>query len=275
MSLETDVSRILQIITDQTEAVSRTPGGQDDRLHDAQTLVFKCVQHATSTLILFRGVEIDDFGFKTHYQDLFSVLGLARMCHEAYLMFSHVFVAPPTPEEASFRFLAWRYADFRRQAKLRVRRRLAPPDAQVESWRAEIMRAARRLRPLLRANPVFARLNKRDQNDLLNRLRWPLRGWSTLGKEAGFTDLQAIQIYRYLCSYAHPGNLSVRQARLASEARELGHLATTGLKHTGILLACLAVDYVRVFPLARVVLEKDPDRRRLVDYYADFARGNY
>jgi hypothetical protein len=115
-SLERDFGRILGVVCLQNEALVGTRFS-DNRLLDADALAFKILQHAASFLVLYRGTPLDEFGLKPAWRDLFSILGLARMCHESYVLFHHIFVEEVSEEEREYRHLAWLYVDARRQAR--------------------------------------------------------------------------------------------------------------------------------------------------------------
>lgn len=269
MTLVDDFGRIVRVFVNQSEAAKGIPSDDDERILYAETLAFKIVQHAVSSLVLFRGTAMDDFGFHTTYQDAFSVLGLTRMCHESYLLFNHVFVTPQTPEDHKFRLLAWRYVDKRRQSQFSV------SDPEIQARRVEIQSSADELQTKLESNSVFCELDQKSQNRILKRLKWPFLSWSSLGKEAGFNNQHATQVYRYLSSYAHPGSLSIEQMRYAAGEKMLQNLAETGLKHAAIILACLILDFAKIFDSARPVLDVDNEGRQLVTWYADLARLEY
>ncbi len=115
-SLERDFGRILRVVCLQSEALAGMPFN-DERLGDAEVLTYKVLQHAISVLVLYRGTPVEEFGLKTTWRDPFSIMGLARMCHESYVLFHYLFVAPVSDGEREFRHLAWLYVDARKQAR--------------------------------------------------------------------------------------------------------------------------------------------------------------
>ena len=265
-SLERDFGRILRVVVLQTEASTGTPGGGDERLLDAEVLAFKVLQHAMSVLVLYRGASLEDLGFKTPYRDLFSILGLARMCHESYVLFHHIFVAQISEEEREFRYLAWLYVDARKLARF-------PTCPEVlkelkEYW----TKFADDLIHRLEDNPVYGALSQPKKRGIREHLHWPPVDCPTLARQAGFNELHAFQIYKYLCSYSHPGGVAIRQAREVAEQGSVREWMENGLKHATIILACLASDIPTVYPVSRPVLEVDAEGSRLVGLYASFAR---
>lgn len=268
MSTEEAFCRLFRIHVNQTEAAKGTEGGKFDRILQAEVLGYKVVQHALSALALFRGVQIPELAPHSHYRDAFSILGLARMCHESFLLFNHLFVTPATREEAEFRFLAWSYVDSAKQARFPV-----SSDEGKELLKS-VLEFVKEFRSELEENSLFKELSDSKRNKILVELRWPLLTWNELGKEAGFNELHALHVYRYLCSYAHPGSLSVRQLRLALGTPMQPHFMEMGLKHCAIMLACLASDYSKPFPKSFAIPSDGGDDSRLVKLYEHFARGN-
>lgn len=269
MSTEEAFGSLLQILIKQTEAAKGTPGGKFDRMLDAEVLSFKVVQHAISTLALFRGAQVPELAPHSNYKDLFSVMGLARMCHESFLVFSHLFVTPVSDDEGEFRFLAWRYVDTAKQARFPTY-----TDEGREMSKGVKEQAATFLIELEK-HPRFQSLGEKPRRRIVEERKWPLLSWGDLGIEAGFNDQHAVQIYRYLCSYAHPGHLSIKQLRLAAGTEMQQHLMETGFKHCAVILGCLAQDFPIVFKKAAGVIQENSMEHRLVHLYAGFARGQY
>lgn len=269
MSTEQAFGALVKVLIRQSVAATGTPGGRYNRLLDAEVLGFKVMHHAVSALALYRGVTIPELSPHPRFIDGFSVLGLARMCHESFLIFNHIFVTAQTEPEADFRYLAWRYVDTARQA------RFPAHSSEGRAMSESVQKNLPELQIELEKNRIFMALKESDRKKLIKEFRWPLLGWAKLGKEAGFNEMHAIHSYRYLCSYAHPGHLSVKQLRFAVGTEMQQHLIENGLHHSAVILACLAQDFPTVFPKCSGLIEGGSLEDRIIFLYSSFARAEH
>jgi hypothetical protein len=106
-----------------------------------------------------------------------------------------------------FRHLSWALADLLERQEFQA----TTPEhkKQLENEAAQIQDIQRRLQ----ASGERQTLTAKQQEQLFKNGRWRWQGWTEIALDAGMSPLHADQLYRYLCSFAHSGSLSVLQLR--------------------------------------------------------------
>lgn len=69
--------------------------------------------------------------------------------------------------------------------------------------------------------------------------------------------LYADNLYRYMCSYAHSGSLSVLQVRQAMANRDQQDLAENTIRTINVMLAFMVRAYCSLFPKAKAAVSND------------------
>lgn len=239
MQSEEEYIRLLAVLLHVGEANKGLPAGEDDRILDAEGLAQKCLFHACSVLYLLRSTTLPEI--KASFFDPASVNVLGRAALEAFLVFHHVFVMPSSEPEKDFRYFSWVLADLLVKQGFPVQ---SPGGKKIlERERDQILS----LKEKLKAKPQFQNLTSKQQKRLLNEGVWRLQSWTSIALSAGLNQAHADAFYRYLCSYAHAGSVSVvqlRQAQTAEGQRSL-FAATMGL--VMIVMAYMVKAYCAVF----------------------------
>ncbi len=264
--IETEFLELLRVLLRVAEANKDLPAGDDDRVLDAEGLALKCFFHAASMFAMSRGTVVQEIG--ANFFDPASVNVLGRATVESFLVFHHLFVSPDSEAERDLRYQSWLLADLLERQEFpdpspNGRRLLQEERSQIEDVQSKI-----------RANPRFAELTCKQQRRLLEEKDWR-RGmsWTKIARTAGLSDVNARIFYRYLCSYAHAGSLSVRQLREAKSAEAQRSLLPATMKAVMIALANLIGSYCLVFPRSHAALDGDSRGSALVDTWVYVGSG--
>jgi len=240
---EKDLVELLNIFMNIVEANKGIPAGNDGRILDAEGLALKFFGHVLSTLYLYRGVNITDLQVSiTSFPDPASVHVLARAALETYLLFYYVYIDPKTKDEKDFRFFAWELAGLNERQKFPVTTLENEEKLKREKTLID------ELTTKINDNAFFSSLPQRQQKNILERGNWRSKSWGDIALSAGFSEINAKTIYRFLCEHAHSGNLSVTQVRQAKDF----HVRKELMEGTiGLILICLAnfiKNYCELFP---------------------------
>jgi hypothetical protein len=234
--------RALQRAIQGNKGVQTDP---DERILDAEGLAIKCLFHASSCLQLYGGTTLQP-GAKV--LDAASHGVLARATIESLLTFRYVFVDPEGDPAKELRHLSWVLADLQDRQEFEVtepahHEQLARERSHIENLQTRI-----------RANVAFQKLGLKQQRAVLERGQWRDESWTDIGLTAGLSRRHAEQAYRYLCSFAHSGSLSVLQVRQAKSPSDQALLAEGALRLVNVAVAYMVTAYCAFFPRAAQAL---------------------
>lgn len=231
---------------------------------DAQGLAFKGLFHASSCLSLYAGTVIP--GANGPVLDSGSMDVLARATLESSLVFHYVFADPPESHVREFRHLSWVLGDLHQRQGFHV-----TMPASRQRLEDEALRIGE-IRTRLKTNKEFQRLTGPKQKALLSKGKWRWKTWAEIARGAGLNTLHSDPLYRYLCSFAHSGSLSVLQCRQSKTHEEMRCLGEGALRIVNVALALMARGYCVAFPTAAAALAKDTQLAQAVDLW--FALGS-
>ncbi len=246
---EKDLTELLNIFLNIVEVNRGTPTGDDDRILDAEGLALKFYSHALSALYILRGVNLPDLVIPIrNFPDPSSLDVLVRAAFETYLVFFHVFIDPVDGDESDFKFYSWEIAGLYGRQNYR-----ASTKENIKKLKDEFT-YIKQLEKKLEKNPIVHRktIKQREKyKKQLERGNWRSKGWAEIAQDAGFSELNAKQIYRFLCEHAHSGNISVTQVRQATDFQFRKELMQASLGHLLICLANMIKDYCDYFERSR------------------------
>lgn len=259
MQKEEEYIKLLTVLLRVGEANKGLQAGADDRILDAEGLAQKCLFHACSVLYLLRSTRLPEIG--ANFFDPASVNVLGRAALEAFLVFHYIFVMPSSESEKDLRYFSWVLADLLVKQSFPVQ----SPEGKtiLERERHQI----RSLKEKLKANLYFQNLTSKQQKRLLNEGVWRLQGWTSIALSAGLNQAHADAFYRYLCSYAHAGSVSVVQLRQAQTAQGQRSLFAATMGLVMIVMAYMVKAYCAVFPRSQAALEQDKEGTLLVNQW--------
>jgi len=81
---------------------------------------------------------------------------------------------------------------------------------------------------------------------------------------AGLDECVFRDLYRYLCSYAHSGGLSLLQIRQAVSAADREFLSELATDCAMIVMSEFVIGYAELFPDTRIHLEANAEAEQLV-----------
>jgi len=239
MDKDHDFIRLLSVFSECIEANKGEPAGEDDYILDAEGLAAKCLFHSSSILYLSRSTTLPDIG--ASFFDTASINVLGRAALESYLVFYYIFTEPPTVDEKRFRYSAWLLSDLMEKQKYPAR---SPQGKLIlEGDKVTISTIKSRIVD----SPFFLQLTENQQKALLCRGVWRVKGWTDIGISAGLSEIHAKSFYKYLCSYAHAGSLSVLQIRQADTALHQRALYAASMTLVMIAIAYFIRDYSKLF----------------------------
>lgn len=259
MEKEREYIKLLEILIRVAEANKGVVAVVDDRILDAESLLFKFFGHAASSLYLFRSTTLPTIGVSFFDSASINVLGRAAL--ETFLVFHYVFVAPASEQEKDFRYHSWALAGLLARQNFPVQTIEGKQGLEKDK---EIIRS---LQSILENNPLFKKLTPKQQKNLLNKGKWRLESWTKIAQSAGLSDLHANNFYRYLCDYAHTGNLSVLQVQQADTAESQKTLCNATIEFIMIAIANIIKSYCKLFPKSNAILLSDKDSAKIVDLW--------
>lgn len=237
---------LIQALGVAVDANKRVRADADEWLLDAEGLAVKCLFHGSSCVRLHSGTALP--GFDATVLDIASMNVVARATIESFLTFHYVFASPQDSATRELRHLAWVLSDLLERQDFRAtepanRQQLADEREQIETLRIRIG-----------GNPVFQKMTPKQKRRLLEDGEWRWQSWSGIARDAGMSELHADQAYRYLCSFAHSGSLSVLQVRQAKSAVDQKRLADGTLRLVNVAVAFMTKAYSSLFPKAGTAL---------------------
>jgi len=261
MQKEKDYINLLNIFADVIEVNKDTPTGQDGKILDAEGLSRKCFFHMSSLIYLWRSTNIPEFGFS--FFDSGSINVLARAALESFLVFHYVFVEPKTKEEKDFRYLSWQLADLME----RQRYEALSPQGKIKKEKEKI--SIEKIKKQILQNQVYSTLKNEQQEDVLKKRKWRFKAWTDIGISAGLSEDHAKSCYRFMCSYAHAGNMSVFQLNQANTAEQQKAICGIAMDLAMITMAFFIKNYCLLFNKSMDFLEKKGDFRNYVNMWVE------
>lgn len=251
MQNEEDYISLLNVFANVLEANKGIPAGPDDKILDAEGLAGKCFFHASSFLYLLRSTNVPELGIS--FFDPASINVVARAALESFLVFHYVFVEPTTEEEKDFRHLSWKLADLME----RQRYGAMSPQGKIKLAQEQELIAA--IKNKISQNQFYNQITPKQQNALLDRGSWRLKGWTEIGISAGLSEDHAKSCYRFLCSYAHAGSMSVLQIRQAETAEQQKALCGASMGLAMITMAFFMKSYCHLFEKPQKFIDQNDD----------------
>ena len=164
---ESDYLKLLNIFIKVVESAKGTKSKNDERLLDAEGLSLKFFGHLVSVLYLYRGINIPDMLIPINkYPDTPSLNVIARAAFETFLVFHHVFIAPSTYDEKDFRYYSWLIAGLITRQNFIV---YSPQGKRIQEEEKKYLEA---IKEKIKINPIFLRLNRKQQKDILCYGKW-------------------------------------------------------------------------------------------------------
>ncbi|MFC2025298.1 DUF5677 domain-containing protein [Chloroflexota bacterium] len=242
------------------EGFSSSDVSDGERLWDANNLAHKFIGHALTILYLSHGTVVQDLPSfrKLNFPDSASIDVLTRATMEAFLVFHYVFYAPTTAEEKDCRY--WVY----KAAGLAERQNFPTITEEARQTLDNDKIELDELYTKLKSNKVFQALKdfqKRQIFEGKGKWRWKLGckshiSWREIAIDAGFSEMLASPIYKYLSGYAHSSSLSVLQTAQALVNKETEKLIKPLINTMNILIANMISEYSGLFPRAKDVLRE-------------------
>ncbi len=236
-------------------------------LGDTQQLAAKFLLHCGSIFYLAHGTIVPNIlGKQRSYLDKHSIIVLVRAIHELHLAFNFIYVAPASDEDKAFRHKVSELGAFLDRQKFTVSQEENLKKQQSEKALVD------RLTKEIQSNGVFKSLSP-------NQRKKAIKGEWRLGYQwvdlAGFANLETQQFrstYRYLCSYAHTGHLSIFQMQQTADISETVSLVELWMDSTMGTISHFIYDYVKVYPKAVELIKPYPKAEELAYIYDGLGR---
>jgi len=252
---------------------------ENERLSIARGLTDKFVNHAVTLLYLSRGTDqgLISYTFKSKLFDFASIDVLTRVLLEACLTFHYVFYAPTTKGEKDYRYWAYKAAAI-------VERRDFPASSEgVKRKIAEEEKELDKLIDKLKSNTIFQGLAKGKKAQFLtgkNRDLWrwtpatrKVLSWREIAIDAGFSEMMASKIYRYLSGVAHSGFLSVFLSVETQRSGTQKDAIINAMSITNAVIANMIREYCGLFPRAQELWNTAQQMRETVNWWIQLDRG--
>ncbi len=248
----------------------------DERLFEARWLANKFIGHALTVLHLLDDTNVQVLPSFPPFK-LISVVStsidvLTRTTMEAFLVFHYVFYAPTTSEEKNYRY--WAY----KAAGLAERQNLPTITAEAREVLDKEKIELDKLRGKLESNAAFQSLEDKQKRQIFEgRGKWRWKpgvkkhlSWHDIAIDAGFSEMLASHMYRYLSGYAHSSSASLIQTTqsLMNAKQRIG----VSINTMNIVIANMIREYCGLFSKAQDVLSKDLEGNRLVEQYIQIGR---
>ena len=232
----------------------------------ARGLTNKFTNHALTVLYLSRGTNQDLPSVLFSLADFASIDVLTRASLEAFLTFHYVFYAPATKEGKNYQYWAYKAAGI-------AERQNVP--ASTEEFRQKLVadrKELNELREKLKSNAVFQSLTDNQRKRIL-RGEWRLKSWREIAIDAGFSEILASDMYKYLSGSAHSSFLSVDQAVKTQINKKEEEAISSSMGIMNAVIANMIREYCGLFSKAQDVLSKDCEGGYIVDWWIQVDRG--
>lgn len=213
------------------------------QFHLAEGLGKKIINHTLSARNLIQGYQLNLLGSRYEPKvDIASIAVLTRAAMETYLTLNHVFVAKECEKTRELRFKSWDLAGYIERADF-----TAKDPEHIKLKEKEVERANHRIQELEELE-AYQELNSKKKNQII-RGNWRAgASWYDLAIESGFNSNYFSQQYKYLCSYAHSGRLSVIQIQQNETLKKQQDMAEPFMGTLMMILAKNMIDYIKIFP---------------------------
>jgi hypothetical protein len=227
-------------------------------LADTQPLAAKFVLHCGTIFHLTRGTKLPNLlGKELSYLDHHSIIVLVRAVHELYLAFNFIYVVPSTIEDKKLRHNIWELGAFLDRQKFP-----ATEEENIKKLQSE-KEVVAELTTAVETNPAFKNLTASQQDKAVNG-EWRLGyGWVDLAEFAGLDKEGFRATYRYLCSYAHTGHLSIFQMQQAADISDVISLTEVWIDSVMGVISHFIYDYVKLYPKAVELFKRYPEAEQL------------
>jgi len=249
MQKEDDYIHLLNIFVNILEANKDIPA--DDKILDAEGLARKCFFHAASLIYLLRSTNVPELSIS--FFDPASIAVVARAAFESFLVFHYVFVEPTTEEQERFRYLLWKLADLMERQRYNALSPLGKAKQEQEKILIE------EIKDQIRQNQNYGQLQPKQQKAALEDRKWRFKSWTDIGLSAGLSEDYAKSCYRFVCSYAHAGSMSVLQLRQAETAEQQKALCGATMALTMISMAYFVKSYCLLFQKSKEFLKNNEE----------------
>jgi len=234
-------------------------------IKDTQPLGAKLFMHCGSVYHLAHNTRVPNVLNKgISFVDHHSIIVLVRTIHELYLAFNYIYIAPSTNELRAFRHSIWELGAFLDRQKF--------PATLEESKRKqeEEKSVVKELTDAVEKDKIFKSLSASEQQKAL-RGEWRLNyGWVDLAEFASLDKEQFRSAYRYLCSYAHTGHLSIFQ--MQAEPDDSFSIIDTWIDSTMAVISHFIYDYMKLYPKSVGLFREFPEAEKLVYVYDGIGR---
>jgi len=262
MDNKKDYLELLKIYIQVVEANKGVASVGDDRILDAEGLALKFFGHAVSLYYLYRGINVPDHGLGiTDFIDPPSINVVGRAAIETFLTFHYVFVEPKTNEDKDFKYFTWELAGLIERQGFTVHSAAGKKKLKEEKQLIEV------LKNKLKKNSVFDSLSDKQKRRIVARGDWRFNSWREIILSAGLSQIHAESFYRYLCGYAHSGNLSILQLRQTRTNQERRELIESTFTLTLIVMANMIKAYCEIFPKSKALYTKLLSSESVVDLW--------
>jgi len=251
---EQDYIKLLDLLYKAVSATRSQPNlpQADATLKDAEHLATKFLVHGVSTLYLSRGTHVHDFpSLRLGFIDSASLDVVARAAFETFLVFHHIFIAQAEEAERHCRYLSWKVAGLAEKQHFTV---------VTQEHQERLIQDRRELNDLhnkLYTNVFFQLEVHEEQKEKVLKGEWKLKSWREIALNAGLTRVLCIDMYRYLCEYAHSGFISASEIEQALHKSEQPHLIEPAMIIVTIATSNLIHGYCELFPIAKQILVAD------------------
>lgn len=222
-------------------------------LPDCQQLAAKLFFHAATIYWLRQGTRapLRSSEEGAFFYDFASVAVLTRAALETYLALFEVFLEPTTEDEFEFNHALWQLSGFV------IREDFVPSDPTLQNWVADSQKEIQQMRTRLQKTKKFGSLKRGEQRDVLKGKR--RRDWPSVAKAAGFGEQTVRLMYAYYSGYVHADGLSGAQIMSAQTAQDQIQFIERHMHTVMIVLSKMIVEYVKKFPEAKAVCDKNAD----------------
>ena len=234
---------LIEILLQCIEANKGVEAGSDDRILDAESLAIKLFNHSATIKYIYGGTPIPNH--QKIFFDLPSLNVIARAIIENFLVFHYVYIQPKDKEEENFRYLSYWLSGLIERQKYPLE---SPQGKELIENEKKIID---HIVSQLNTNRYYLALSNEFQKKIISRGEWRLHSWADIGISAKLNETYAKAFYRFLCGYAHSGNLSIRQLHQAIKNDEKIRLFAPSLSLVKIAIANMIVSYCKYFPKAQ------------------------
>jgi len=232
---------------------------QDKWLYDSEILITKLFNHISTLLYLSDGTT---FTLPNDRQricfDHSSISVVVRAAFETFLTYYYLFCDRSSNTDVKkFRHIIWKVSGLKDRQSFKLVRKENLSKLEVEKIIFDDLIVQ------VENNSIFSTLNAKAKK-AVKEGKWRYqKSWADLSDIAGFNKKVFIDIYSYLCSYAHSGGLSALQIGQAVNIIDQKELTTISCQYGLILMSHFIFSYIELFPRAKTFFNNNKDRMDL------------